>query len=98
MGEDFNAKIGDAAASVLIKIPKRIERSISLEKLGLYADCADIDEPGIFPLLIHFETDIDDISLIKIEPQSVDVTVEIRPEIRPESLQDQNIDTSGTGK
>lgn len=98
VGEDFNAKIGDAATSVLIKIPKRIERSISREKLGLYVDCVDIDEPGTFPLLIHFETDIDDISLIKIEPRSVDVIVEIKPEIKPELLQDQNIDTSGTGK
>ena len=54
----------------------------------------DVDEPGTFTLPIHFETDIIDVSLIKIEPQSVDVTVEIIPE----SLQDKNRDLSGIVK
>ncbi|MCK5569363.1 MAG: hypothetical protein KAJ15_06575, partial [Spirochaetes bacterium] len=74
------AIIEDATALVLLKIPKRIEGSISREKLNLYVDCMDVDEPGTFTLPIHFETDIIDVSLIKIEPWSVDVTVEIIPE------------------
>lgn len=80
VGEDFNAIIEDATASVVLKITKRIERSISRAKLSLYVDCMDVDEPGTFPLPIQFETDIIDVSLIKIEPRSVDVTVEIIPE------------------
>ncbi len=94
VGEDFNAIIEDATALVLLKIPKRIEGRISREKLNLYVDCMDVDEPGTFTLPIHFETDIIDVSLIKIEPWSVDVTVEIIPE----SLQDKNRDLSGIVK
>ena len=61
---------------VFLKIPKRLENSISRNRFSLYVDCGDIDEPGIYTLPLLVKLSINNVSLIKIEPPSVEVTVE----------------------
>lgn len=75
LNENFNAEIKDITVSVLLRIPKRIERVFSDEQYHLYVDCQNIDEPGNFHLPIIFETESKDITLIKTEPSSVDVII-----------------------
>ncbi|HEB30166.1 MAG TPA: hypothetical protein ENI15_04740 [Spirochaetes bacterium] len=74
--EDFSVLIEDVFTSVFFKIPKRLENSISWNKFSLYVDCGGIDDPGTYSLPLLVELNINNVSLVKIEPPSVEVTVE----------------------
>jgi YbbR domain-containing protein len=60
----------DQEISVLIKIPRRLEREFINQQVYGFVDCVNIEAPGEYILPVMFQSDIADIVLVKIEPQS----------------------------
>ena len=78
--EDLSVSFEEILPLVSLKIPKRLENSVSRDRFSLYVDCEGIDEPGIYTLPLFVKLNIDNVSLIKIEPPSAEVTVEKKTE------------------
>ncbi len=76
--DGLSFSINDTEVSVLLKLPKRTEREFTEDLVYVYVDCADIEKPGLYHLPLLFRSEYDDISLVKIEPETV--PVEIRRE------------------
>jgi YbbR domain-containing protein len=68
--------LSDQEISVLIKIPRRLEREFSDQHVYGFVDCINIEIPGEYILPVTFQSDIADIVLVKIEPQSALVRLE----------------------
>jgi hypothetical protein len=79
--EDLSVLIEDVFPSVFLKIPKRLENRISGNNFSLFVDCVEIEEPGTYLLPLLVKLNINDVSLIKIEPPSVEVSVEIKQDV-----------------
>jgi len=71
--ENLTTEILGGSATVLLRLPKRIEKEFSADQFILYVDLEGINEPGVHTLPIVFETHRRDVFLIKIEPEAVDV-------------------------
>lgn len=75
--ENLTTEILGGPATVLLRLPKRIEKEFSADQFILYVDLEGINEPGVHTLPIVFETNRRDVYLIKIEPEAVDVELKI---------------------
>jgi YbbR domain-containing protein len=78
--EGLSVAVEDVSPTVFLKIPKRLENSISGKDFSLYVDCKEIEQPGKYPLTLLVELKISDVSLIRIEPPSVEVTADVMQE------------------
>ncbi len=75
LGEAFQVYFEELSVSVLLKLPKRIEKDFTSRYISLSVDCTDITTPGNYNLPIIFESKTNDVTLINMEPQSINVMV-----------------------
>ncbi len=74
--DGLSFSIEETEVSVLLKLPKRKERNFTEDMVYTYVDCAGIEKPGKYHLPLLFRSEQQDITLVKMEPETV--TVEIR--------------------
>jgi len=72
---DFSFSINDMEVSVLLKLPKRKERDFTQDLIYVYVDCKDIKKPGVYHLPLLFRSEREDITLVKIEPETLSVEI-----------------------
>jgi YbbR domain-containing protein len=77
VNEGLLAEIGDQEVSALVKLPKRLEKEFVDEQVYAYVDCQNITETGDYDLTVWFESDVEEVSLVKLEPATVTVTVTV---------------------
>jgi len=75
LNEGYVAVVGETAVSVLLKVPKRLEREITAESMTVYVDCEDVENVGTFTLPLKVDISGEDITLLKTEPDSVTIEV-----------------------
>ncbi len=75
LNDGFSFSINNTEVSVLLKLPKRKERDFSENLVYIYVDCADIDKPGMYHLPLLFRSEREDITLVKIEPETAPVEI-----------------------
>jgi tRNA nucleotidyltransferase (CCA-adding enzyme) len=78
--EKYDAAVEDVTISVLLKVPKRLERELSAESISIFVDCEEIDEEGAFTLPLGFESMEEDVTFLKTEPNSVTIEVKEKTE------------------
>jgi YbbR domain-containing protein len=71
----FVAETAEQEVSVLLRIPLRLERDLSATQVYAYVDCGAITEPGEYDLPLSLESDVAGVTLVKMEPPSVEVRV-----------------------
>jgi len=59
--------------NISIRLPKRIENNFSLDKILVFIDLSAIDKPGSYTIPVLFETSVSNITLIKIEPETINL-------------------------
>jgi len=74
--DGLRALLLGSSVSALIKIPKRLERSMTREKVVAIVECEGIDGPGVYDLPVIVEAKLEDASFINFEPRLVEITVE----------------------
>ncbi len=74
--EGLRASVQDGAVSLLLRMPRRIEQSLTVESLSVYFDCSGIEKPGYFHLPILYHSDFEEVTLVRANPQSVKIKIE----------------------
>ncbi len=73
--DNLTFSINDIEVSVLLKLPKRKEKDFTEDLVYVYVDCEDIEKPGVYHLPLLFRSEREDITLVKIEPETVPVEI-----------------------
>jgi len=60
-------------ATLLIKLPKRLESGFSDELVYVFVDCMDIHDVGAYELPIVFQSGIEEATLVEVEPSMVSI-------------------------
>ncbi|KPJ89151.1 MAG: hypothetical protein AMS17_03095 [Spirochaetes bacterium DG_61] len=76
--EELEADIEGQPISVLLRIPRVIEKDFSQDRFVLYVDLKSISSPGEFDIPVLFETVVPNISRIRLEPDTVVVKVRVK--------------------
>jgi len=71
--ENLKPELSIGNVNLSIKLPKKIEKSFNQDKIKVFIDFSAIDKPGFYDMPILFETTIDDVTLIKMEPEIIKV-------------------------
>jgi YbbR domain-containing protein len=79
LSEGLTAEILADELNVLVKIPKRLEKRFSPEKMYAQVDCEGITGPGEYELPLIFQSEIPRTTLVKIEPDVVMVRISEPP-------------------
>jgi len=74
--QGFRAHSSVSFASVLVKLPKRLEKELVRETVTAVVECGDVEEAGMYHLPVLVDSKIEGASFINYEPRSVEVTVE----------------------
>ncbi|MBN2324429.1 MAG: hypothetical protein JXQ30_11895 [Spirochaetes bacterium] len=69
------ARSSITTASVLVKLPKRLEKDLDLDVVTAVVECGDVETVGRYHLPVLMETKMEGASFINYEPRSVEVTV-----------------------
>jgi YbbR domain-containing protein len=77
LDEAFHVHFEEVLISVLLKLPKRMEKDFTARYINLFVDCTSITGPGDYNLPIIFESEKNDVTLINIEPQSINAAVSL---------------------
>ena len=75
--------LGEQKASLLIKLPKRLESDFKDELVYAFVDCIDISDVGDFELSVIFQSGIEEATLVEVEPSMVSVHMVQAPEEAP---------------
>jgi YbbR domain-containing protein len=71
-----------AAAAVVVKVPRRLEESLSAGDLHVYINCVSVDKQGTLELPLLFKADLEGVSVVRLEPQHVNLIVETLKSVR----------------
>jgi hypothetical protein len=80
LADHYDAHIEEKEISVLLKVPKRLEREISAESIRIFVDCAEIDETGKFTLPLGADSTVRDVTFLKTEPNTAAIEVGVKKE------------------
>jgi YbbR domain-containing protein len=75
VAEGLIPDLGEQEVSVLIKLPKRLESGFKNEQVYAYIDCGEIGETGDYLLPVTFQSDIEEVALVEVDPPTVSVHV-----------------------
>jgi YbbR domain-containing protein len=78
----FRALVVPSAAMVVVKVPKRLEESLSAGNLHVYINGGSIDKQGTLELPLLFRADLEGVSVVRVEPQRVNLIVETLRSVR----------------
>ena len=73
VAEGLIPDLGEQEVSVLIKLPKRLESGFKNEQVYAYVDCVEIGETGDYLLPVMFQSDIEEVALVKVDPPTISV-------------------------
>jgi YbbR domain-containing protein len=76
--EGLRAHSSVSTASVLVKLPKRLEKELDRNAVTAVVECGDLEAAGMYHLPVLMELKMEGTSFINYEPRSVEVTVEKR--------------------
>jgi YbbR domain-containing protein len=79
LSEEFTMDIAGQDVSALIRIPQRLERDFRDTQVYAYVDCGSITESGEYDLPLQLQSDVGGVSVVKIEPPSIEVRIEEAP-------------------
>ena len=74
--EGLSVKAPVSFASVLVKLPKRLEKELVRETVTAVVECGDAEDAGMYHLPVLVELKMEGASFINYEPRSVEVTIE----------------------
>jgi YbbR domain-containing protein len=79
LSEGLVADITGQEVSALVRIPQRLERDFREKQVYAYVDCGSITEPGDYELPLSLQSDVEEVTAVKIEPSSIELHVEEAP-------------------
>ncbi len=74
--ENLRALLPSSAVSALVKVPKRLEKSLTRDMIVATVECKDIESPGVFYLPVLVKTRMENVTFINFEPRTVEITIE----------------------
>jgi YbbR domain-containing protein len=85
LAKEFSAQLENRPISLLLRIPRILERVFSQEQCTLFIDLEQIRSPGVYQLPLVFETDVSDVSLMNMDPERIEVKVQMMTKKQAES-------------
>jgi YbbR domain-containing protein len=82
LGSGLRALAVPPAALVTVKVPRRLEESLSVRSLHVYINGESVDRQGTYELPLLFMTDLEGATLVRLEPQRIDLIVETLKSVR----------------
>ncbi|MCK4925620.1 MAG: YbbR-like domain-containing protein, partial [Spirochaetes bacterium] len=73
VAEGLIPDLGEQEVSVLIKLPKRLESGFKNEQVYAYVDCVEIGETGDYLLPVTFQSDIEEVAFVEVDPPAISV-------------------------
>jgi YbbR domain-containing protein len=77
LAEEFSAELENRPISLLLRIPRKLETVFSQDQCTLFIDLEEVRSPGMYQLPLIFETDLRDVSLMNMDPERIEVTVQM---------------------
>lgn len=76
LAEGLVADTGEPEVSALVKFPKRLEKDIKSGQVYAYVDCESITMAGDYDLPLMFQSDVEGVTPVKVEPETITVHIE----------------------
>jgi len=76
LAEGLVADTGEPEVSALVKFPKRLEKDIKSGQVYAYVDCESITMAGDYDLSLMFQSDVEGVTPVKVEPETITVHIE----------------------
>ena len=74
--DDLTAQIENAPVTAVLRIPKIVENEASPDRFTLVVDLGKVTLPGVYRMPISLETAMPDVTVLRLEPDTVEVKVQ----------------------